>query len=612
MHFFNSIRRTSATCVETLKSGWRNPILVLLIGALAALSGLTLLWFTRPVYSDGRWAPPKQNLQAPLDLHDFQYPFLAHGKTSDTLITFHMKLGRIHPTRFVAHVLDRITFIEVNSEIVVALANPVPPYDQVTVDFGPWLHEGDNLIRVRMVNHWRDAYFYLTPSLGDTWLLNLVILALCSLACALRYLQLIRPSWLENHEAFLLFGALALRLIYLCGTPCSLRSYDWEDHLIYVRFIADHLALPPFNFGWETYQPPFFYAIFGLLGCAVFALGGTYDLALIIWQLASFVISGLTLLVALGLGRLLFPGPRNPCRLWFLGLLASIPGFVFFSSRITNDVLLALLSFAFLWAFLSFWQTHHARTWLVASGLCALGLLTKSTFLVFIPVVATSLFFAVGFSWREKTRLFAIFLAVIAVLAGWFLVKRALESHSATSFVVASSGALDPSQNITPTFVKLLTFNPIELVKQPFAWVVSHPRRDIFPEFFLRTALFSEAHPNGYLVLGRTLVICTLLLLLYFFWGLWTSLRSTSSPTWPLLVTLLAFIAAQIVYVLIQPFACNQNFRFSIILLVPLFYFIIAGIAASPPRIRSAGQMICSIFIALSVLYTLIQRGVLA
>ncbi|CAN5431340.1 hypothetical protein BH09VER1_BH09VER1_30620 [soil metagenome] len=580
---------------------WSRPACAL-FGCLAlGVLAFALLFSLYPAYSNSLEFAPGQPARA------FAFPFLQEKTASrERLLTFTMKLGRFHPTQFVAYARDLIGVIEVNSHIVVDFTQPPTLHEDARLDLSPWLHPGDNLIRVKIVNLRPVSYFDLRPSLADPLLLALLALALASLAFGLRGLHLLRPAFLGSSEALILLAALGLRLLYLCGTPNSIRSYDWEGHLQYVQYVATHLALPPFDLGWETFQPPLFYVIFGLIGRLVFALGGSYHLAIVLWQLASFALSGLTLFVALWISHLLFPGPVHRWRLWFLAGLAALPGFVIFSSWISNDILFALLSFAFLAAFLSFWRSPRWRPWLAVSVITGLGLLTKSNALVFVPIVFMTVLLATGLSWMKKARYLAVFLALVCLVAGWFLARRALESRDSTSFVIASLEGLGPEQKITPTPATLLCFNPVEMLRQPFTWIGGNPRKDRSPEFFLKTALFGEwRQADPFLPLARGLLGCALLLLPFAAWGAFVSPRSTSTPAWPLAVTTLGFVSAQLAWLLKAPFACHQNFRLSIVLLIPIFYFLVRGLEASPWPFRQLGLLIFALFLGASLLFVL-------
>ncbi len=587
-----------------IKQPCRNPSIALLAALLFAVLAAGTFLSTKPFYShESLWEADK-------DSGSFELPFVQKKAVpGQKTLRFTMRVGYFHPVKFKTYVQNVVDYIKVNGQ-------RIDYYAPGVVNLAPYLHAGDNSIEVgiRSFSIFQ-AYFYWFPALADFWLQVLIALCLCSLGFGLRWIQLIRPTWMKGGEAIILLSAFAIRMAYVCATPYFLRAYDWDGHLTYVQFVAKHLAIPPYDLDYETYQPPLFYGLLGLLGHAVYGFGGSYESALIAWQLATLGLAALTLAAALWIARLLFPDEAHyKWRLWLLAALALVPGLVFFSSRINNDSLFAPISYAFLGALLCFWKYRRWGTLIAASVFTGLGLLTKSNAMIFVPILGMTLFFAADMNWKRKAQFMAVYLAIIGAIAGWFVLKRATVSRDSASFIVASLGGVDQeTQRITPTVTKFLTFNPIEMVKKPFMWVgKSQPRHDHFPEFFFQTALFSEGTFGlGYIPLVRVILISALFLLAFSCWGLLATVRSTASLGWPLAVTILGFVSAQMLYVVQLPFACCQNFRFSILLLAPVLYFAFKGMSVLPGAIQRFGVIIAGIFVGTSALCILLLAGTL-
>src|SRR3989344_5391513 len=68
------------------------------------------------------------------------------------------------------------------------------------------------------------------------------------------------PRWgVELHLIFV--GGVLLRTFYTLQTHFSERGPDWLGHLQYIQYVSEHWRIPPWEMGWEAYQPPFYYFV---------------------------------------------------------------------------------------------------------------------------------------------------------------------------------------------------------------------------------------------------------------------------------------------------------------------------------------------------------------
>jgi 4-amino-4-deoxy-L-arabinose transferase-like glycosyltransferase len=181
-------------------------------------------------------------------------------------------------------------------------------------------------------------------------------------------------------------------------------------HLDVIKYIVEHRALPAATASFESYQPPLYY----LLAAPFYAASGNVK-----WiQLLSLVFSILTLLV---LHRLLYvykllADPRA-CRYAFL-MACFLPQFVMFGLYVSNDALAVLIGATIVLQVVRFVATPTIWQAILLALLVSLGLLTKATFLAFLPVLFVLAAFVLlrrGYSARKA---FAAALALFLLAGG--------------------------------------------------------------------------------------------------------------------------------------------------------------------------------------------------
>ena len=84
--------------------------------------------------------------------------------------------------------------------------------------------------------------------------------------------------------------------------------------------------------------------------------------------------------------------------------------------------------------------------------------------------------------------------------------------------------------------------------------------------------------------MARALILAALLLVPPLFLGVWEALRERKRLDVPLLITGVAIFGAHWIFVQIAPFISSQDFRYSVLLLVPLTVFCIQGGKGLPAK----------------------------
>jgi 4-amino-4-deoxy-L-arabinose transferase-like glycosyltransferase len=158
-------------------------------------------------------------------------------------------------------------------------------------------------------------------------------------------------------------------------------DYDeaYRDAVVSARF-APQYSIAPLTY--EDWQPPLYY----LLQTPLFMATGGSLLAL---RLLSLLLGAGVVIAAYAVGRAVWPEQQWPALL-AAAFVAFLPQHVAMLAAVNNDSLAELLIGALLWLLLVRNDDGHARWWLVGL-LLGLGLLTKATVYIMVPVVGLAL-----------------------------------------------------------------------------------------------------------------------------------------------------------------------------------------------------------------------------
>ena len=415
------------------------------------------------------------------------------------------------------------------------------------------------------------------------------------------------PSFSRHWILVAVFIAgVLLRAAYVAQTPHDVRAYDWEGHVGYIHYVADHGTIPPAQAGWEYYQPPLYYFITGGWMAAAQHVGMTEPVILRSIQWFSFLLSCVALAAGIWIGLLLFGRERRTAlAILFAGVIAVFPGLVYHASRITNDTL--FLTFSFVWCglLLSWWRDGRARDWHLSCLVLAFALLTKSTALPYFPIAAVCLFLRPRTSWRQRLRLGGIGAGVILLLSGWIFILRFIVERE--TFIVGNH--LNDDLRIRNTAVHLLRFNPFQILAHPYNanWDESMDRQ-FFWENFFKSSIVGEWNWGPVLEpLVRWLETIGLSAIPLALWGIVRESRKPLRWFSPLLIMSVFLIFSAFSYRVLSPFSPNQDFRFVPVVLVPLIAFILFAIRdAHEPLYRYGCSLMTAGIVASAALVILV------
>jgi hypothetical protein len=394
---------------------------------------------------------------------------------------------------------------------------------------------------------------------------------------------------------------LVLRLALWIVTPYDWLSHDEEEHLDYIAHVAHHLAMPDHAQGFMFYQPPLYYVAAGLLG----RLAGD-PFAVRVYQGFALVLAGASLWFALdAMRRLTGPGKADTTTTGLAAVaLAVVPSWTFFATRINNDVLAAFFAFAAAWFLIRWWQEGRQKDWVAGMVVVALGLLTKTTAALLLPVWALAWALRSTTPWRERARLAALGAIVVLALAGWFFGQRFVgERQQQLSGNVAWIPPDSPMW-VDRQPATLLTFRPDRLWRQPYVHgAMPGLSRDNFWEYFLRTAWYGEFSfrqvPVG---LIRALIIAGLTMTILVVAGFIRAQNDDWRTALPMTAMFLVVLAGHVAYRQLAPLNVSQDFRYSVILLLPAIYCVTQAIPRQRPILTRAANTLIVLWTLLSLL----------
>ncbi|HVW67288.1 MAG TPA: glycosyltransferase family 39 protein [Candidatus Peribacteraceae bacterium] len=396
--------------------------------------------------------------------------------------------------------------------------------------------------------------------------------------------------------ALVIIGIL-LRVFYTAITPYGTRAHDVGSHIDYIQYVADHWSLPDPHAESEFYHPPLYYFLSAVLLHVETALGLNHDQALVGIQWFACLLSVITLLIVFWTGRLLFPDKKDePSLLLYTAFVAVLPSFIFFAARINNDVLYQVFAFLSVALAIAFWLKGKTMYWYLTSVALGLGLLSKGNVLLLVPLSWLLLMLHKKYSWTDKMMHLAASALILVALAGWFYVPRYIQEHQSRVALVGNVNILTNFVENTPA--AYLTFNPVGMVMHPYNDPFDDAaRRQYFWEYLARSALYGEFNFGvNDLLLARMMVASFLLILLLGAYSIWTDrkLWYRNLPVWSLLIFLLIGHA---IFRYVFPYSSSQDFRYSILLIIPIAYYMARGWSEEQGTMQMTRTILPSYFV---------------
>lgn len=440
------------------------------------------------------------------------------------------------------------------------------------IDLSPWLHNGSNELEFVVDNYLGVGGIVFRPVLG--WRRLLVFGAL------LPWLVLLARAFRLNRvQIVILCGSLAVLCCYWSATSWTSRNYDVKllgesGHIGYVETVAEALALPRPDQGWEYFQPPLYYVAGALVWRWAQWLGinppeGLQAFAVILW-LVFLTASAGTLRLALR---------RRPDALAVATAAVGLwPDGVINSARIGNDSALCAGAAVASWFMLRWWRSGKRSHFVWMAVFIAASLLCKSSAMVLVAACGGLLAVRL-LSNRRRLRVLTD-----AALAGGIIAAGMVLSLGRNVYYWSHgrmANILDPSVAILDANLRvpnsLRNYLPLDVpVFLSMPWVDSRDDatgRTNFWNYLLRSSLSGEFSFDGTwhrriaIFWGVALLWLVVLVLVRLFdrpfplAASWRNMPLTLlGALWLLSILTLRFM---------HPFSCHQDFRLVYPLLVP-------------------------------------------
>jgi len=397
------------------------------------------------------------------------------------------------------------------------------------------------------------------------------IYILTFISLALFFAFLARRLRLGKTLMVLLFLGILFRCFFFMAMPYKKFSMDVEGHIEYVQYILENHAVPGSDACWSCYHPPVYYlaAAPSYVLSEFLGMPGTTGL-----QSFSLFLSVLTAFLGLLFLRKILDGRALilSSALWIFW-----PLMIMVTPRIGNDSMFYLMHVLCMWAGINYVKDGCGKYLLASVVASALALWTKSTGLVSVGMVF--LFAVSGFLANKqlhkpsKTEIVSWFLSVALLVV--FVVQRLQGGE-----LVGNASALNHSMRVQNEAFNYLYFDLRNFLEYPFTsgWD-SAMGRDFFWNYALKSSMFGEwsmlPTTNGRF--WATMMSVFLLgLIVYAIRGFWKT--RLNLVHWLLLLQGIAFIASLMALRIKYPFACSNDFRYILPILLSFAPFVAMGV----------------------------------
>lgn len=402
--------------------------------------------------------------------------------------------------------------------------------------------------------------------------------------------------------ALLVIGIL-FRCAFFMAMPYKKFSMDVEGHIEYLQYVIENHSVPGDQDCWSCYHPPVYYVAaspFYVLS-EFLGLPGTTGL-----QSFSLLLSVLTAFFGVLFLRKILEGRPLilASSLWIFW-----PLMIMVTPRIGNDTLFYLMHVLCMWAGINYVKEGRGNYLLASVLTSALALWTKSTGVVsvaFAFIFAVSGFFANKRLHKPSKTEIVSWVAFVVVFVT-FVVHRARGSE-----LVANANALNSAMRVPNFAFNYLYFDLRNFLEYPFTsgWD-SAMGRDFFWNFMLKSSMFGEWSmlPTANGRFWATMMSVFLLgLIVYAIRGFWKT--RLGLVHWILLLQGVAFIAALMALRIKYPFACSNDFRYILPILLSFAPFVAMGVTLkdSSTSWKVCGYITVAAFIVSSaVLYIMVM-----
>jgi hypothetical protein len=492
---------------------------------------------------------------------------------------------------------------------------------------GQFLTKKSNTIEMKIKNRGGEYGLKIKPSYKDV---NYVLTVLFFyIFAALLIFEILNLFKINKKINIILVAAILVRIFYFSVTDWDVRGHDADAHVDYIEYIVKHNSLPKSNEGWEFHQPPVYYVSAALVYKAAnlvgiqskiivykvlqfFSLIIDFGIMIVGFLIFNFIFKNLSLpgkpqnlyedrrfLLSKKTNCATFryrPSPFNELKdseklkenliLISFSLFALWPSHVVHSVRISNDNFLYLfyfLSFMFFLFWLETPKKHYLVLLLVSTFL---AIFSKKSGIVIIPVF----YLGIGFKFfldenRFKNKNFYIKNLIVITIALTIIfgivfhepIYNNLTGKKENLMVGTTNNGLNPALFVDNFAQNYLYFDIENFLTKPF----THPfdnnyGRQYFLNYLFKTSLFGEFQYDSNYVKNIGIIVSFLFvfMLIYTIIAFCLFDKKLIMSIMILIFNAVFQFLSLLVYRMMVPAACNNDFRFifPIIISTSVFY----------------------------------------
>lgn len=370
----------------------------------------------------------------------------------------------------------------------------------------------------------------------------------------------------------ILVTGTALRFCYMFFTGPGTRTHDvYRDqwgHMDYIKYIADHYALPPVNI-CQAYHPPVHHIISAIVLDIARGIFKSEFLQLKLIQVLMATLNSLTLILFYKIIKRLDLG--TAVTLTGVSIFAFHPTNVYFASKLNNDNTMMFFYVLAFYYLIKWLQEKSAKDVVLLALFTSLAILTKkSAVMLLIPIAAA---FLVEFvkhisSCKLYIKQFTTFSLIALPLSVAHQLRNYILFNQDLGYVPSMGRGFDP------TIYNLLYLPVGNIISSPFN-NGGLKGGEFFPEFLFKSSLFGEWKYPGLEIPALLLVMAAAAVLIVLAVYLLTMKKEDlGSYGYIFLLNLIVPILIEVKFRTDFPVACSQDFRYVAPILVSIGYFL--------------------------------------
>lgn len=378
--------------------------------------------------------------------------------------------------------------------------------------------------------------------------------------------------------------ALVPIFFYWSATPWDVRAHDvsWGGgHFDYIEYVATQKAIPKPHEGWIYYHPPTYYFVGAAVWLATEASGLPVHETL---QLVSIIFWLIFLISSMATFNLFLR--RQPGALLVASLAIALwPAGIIHSPAIGNDsALYACIGLATFFM-CRWWFNNRRRDVLLMALFCSLSVLVKSNGMVVIA--AAGLLLLLHFFLRPKRKKLRAFndgvlfgsIALTGLLASLATRIYYFVKGETPNWMITNVGNLHSGLRVPADIKAFLPLDIPTFLTQPYVHSFNNETgRESFWIFLLRSSLtgeFSFSNPilTTIAYIWGLVLLGLFLNLLYHLPQVWRTHARVLYRYLPLLLLGFLWLASLIALRIQVPFACSNDFRYIVPILLPVIVF---------------------------------------